>query len=142
MPAPTAREMLGAKPSTASPSDSTLIIIDAQGEYAEGHLKVSDTAPRKAIEGLLKTYREAGATSNIVHVLHQEDDGAPVFTPGTKLAEEFEELKPKGEEKVVGKKHPGSFSGTDLEQHLKSLGDKGKKVVLTGYMAHGELLLS
>lgn len=29
------RQLLGVPPSTASPSDSTLIIIDAQNEYAE-----------------------------------------------------------------------------------------------------------
>lgn len=53
------RELLGAPPSTASPNDSTLIIIDAQNEYAEGKLKVSNAPEtRKAIAALLKKYRE------------------------------------------------------------------------------------
>jgi len=39
-----------------------------------------------------------------VHVVHGTPEGAPVFTPGTELAEEFKELQPKSEsgEKVRG----------------------------------------
>ncbi len=66
--------------------------------------------------------------------MHLTPSGAPVFTPGTDLAKEFAELTPKDGEKVVGKQHPGSFTGTDLEDYLKKSGRN--KVVLTGYMAH------
>jgi nicotinamidase-related amidase len=59
-----------------------------------------------------------------------------VFTPDTKLAEEFDELAPKQGEKVISKNYPSSFAKTDLDEYLKELGDAGKKVVLTGYMAH------
>ncbi|KAF4550479.1 Isochorismatase-like protein [Elsinoe fawcettii] len=127
------RQLIGVPPSTASPKDSTLIIIDAQNEYAEGKLKVSNApSSRKAIASLLEKYRAAGG--DIVHVVHQTPDGAPVFTSGTPLAEEFSELKPKDGEKVVTKHHPSSFADTDLDQYLKGKGQK--KVVLTGYMAH------
>lgn len=66
--------------------------------------------------------------------MHRTPDGAPVFTPGTSLAEEFSELTPKAGEKVIGKQFPGSFTSTDLEEYLKSTGKN--KVVLCGYMAH------
>lgn len=66
--------------------------------------------------------------------MHQTPPGAPVFTPDTDLAKEFAELEPEGNEKVIGKQHPGSFTGTDLEEYLKSTGKN--KLVLTGYMAH------
>ncbi|OIW30038.1 isochorismatase [Coniochaeta ligniaria NRRL 30616] len=129
------RQLIGAPPSTASASDSTLIIIDAQNEYAEGSLKVRDVdSSRAVIASLLAKYRDAGG--EVVHIVHDTPAGAPVFTPGTKLAEEFEELKPRDGEKVVRKNHPGSFAGTDLEEHLAGLGARGKKIVLTGYMAH------
>lgn len=125
------REIIGVAPSTASPADSTLIIIDAQNEYAEGKLRVNNVeSSRKAIAGLLKKYRDANG--NIVHIVHGTPDGAPVFTPNTKLAEEFDELKPKDGEKVIKKNYPGSFASTDLEEHLQKIGSK--KVVLTGYM--------
>ncbi|KAB8071271.1 hypothetical protein BDV29DRAFT_20242 [Aspergillus leporis] len=44
--------------STASTRDSTLIIVDAQNEYASGHLKVGHVAQsRKVIAELLSTSR-------------------------------------------------------------------------------------
>ena len=66
--------------------------------------------------------------------MHKTPAGAPIFTPDTDLAKEFEELTPKDGEKVVEKQHPGSFTGTDLEEFVKSTGKS--KLVLTGYMAH------
>lgn len=125
------REIVGASPSKASPSDSTLIIIDAQNEYAEGKLKVSNApSSRKAIAGLLESYRQAGG--KVVHVTHSTPDGAPVFTPKTDLAAEFEELAPKDGEKTIEKLHPSSFADTELDQYLRGVGSK--KILLTGYM--------
>jgi nicotinamidase-related amidase len=92
---------------------------------------------RKAIASLLEKYRAGSSDGkNIVHVVHKTPEGAPVFTPGTELAEEFAELKPKSGEKVIEKEKVSSFVGTDLDDYLVSLGDRGKKTVLTGYMAH------
>lgn len=86
------RELLGIPPSTASPFDSALIIIDAQNEYASGALAVTNAAESgKVIAELLGRYREA--KGKIVHILHRVEDGAPVFTPGTELAEEFKDIK-------------------------------------------------
>jgi isochorismate hydrolase len=131
MSAKSFRQIVGASPSSATPVNSTLIIIDAQNEYAEGNLKVTNAASsRKAIANLLQRYREVNG--KIVHVVHQTPDGAPVFTPGSKLAEEFDELKPKDGEKVIGKKHPSAFADTDLQNFLGD--ESGAKVVLIGYM--------
>ena len=69
-------------------------------------------------------------------MVHDTPAGAPVFTPDTKLAQEFDELAPKSGEKVIHKGQPSCFAGTDLQDYLAGLGDAGKKVVLTGYMAH------
>jgi nicotinamidase-related amidase len=80
--------------STASPSDSALIIIDAQNEYASGALTVTNAeASGKVIADLLEKYRSANG--KVVHVMHETPAGAPIFTPGTELAEEFKELKAK-----------------------------------------------
>ncbi|KIV91299.1 hypothetical protein PV10_05850 [Exophiala mesophila] len=131
------RQLVGAPPSTASPTDSTLIIIDAQNEYAVGTLKTVDVEnTRKAISSLLTKYRSGGDGKNIVHIVHQTPAGAPVFTPGTALAEEFDELKPLAGEKVIAKQKVSSFADTDLHEYLTSLGERGKKTVMTGYMAH------
>ncbi|MCJ1299502.1 hypothetical protein MMC08_002294 [Hypocenomyce scalaris] len=128
------RDLIGVPPSTATPTDSTLIIIDAQNEYASGALKTTNVAStRKAIKSLLDKYRDAGG--DVVHVLHQTPQGAPVFTLGESVAEEMDELKPVGSgEKTIKKSFPSSFAGTDLQEYLEQAGKK--KVVLTGYMAH------
>lgn len=127
------RDLLGIPNSTASPVDSSLIIIDAQNEYAEGKLAVTNPdSSRKAIASLVHKYRQANG--NIVHVRHRVPEGAPVFTPGTRLAEEFEELAPREGEEVIYKQFPGSFAETTLHEHLESKGSK--KLVLVGYMAH------
>lgn len=129
----TFRELLGVPPSTASPSDSALLIIDAQNEYASGKLTVTNAEPSgKVIADLLERYRSANG--KIVHILHKTPDGAPIFTPGTELAEEFPSLKAKDGEEIIWKLHPGSFAETPLEDVLKGWGIK--KLVLTGYMAH------
>lgn len=132
------REIVGMSRSTATPSDSALIIIDAQNEYAEGKLKVSNAPEtRKAIAALLKKYRDAGSAAKIVHIVHSTPDGAPVFTPNTKLAQEYDELKPEQGEKVISKQHPSSFADTPLNDYLKEQGVK--KIVLVGYMVgHSE----
>lgn len=73
-----------------------------------------------------------------MHVVHKTPDGAPVFTPGSNLAEEMEGVVAKEGEKIVTKQFPGSFTGTDLEEYLKESGKK--KVVLVGYMVSVELV--
>ncbi|CAG8334230.1 unnamed protein product [Penicillium nalgiovense] len=131
------RQLIGIPPSTASTSDSTLIIVDAQNEYATGLLTVEKVAEtRKVIAKLLGKYRQNGNGKNIVHVVHEVPTGAPVFTPGTALAQEFEELTPKPNEKVVTKNFPSSFAKTDLHDYLQGLGEVGQKIVLVGYMSH------
>lgn len=96
------RALIGVPPSTASPTDSALIIIDAQNEYATGALKTTNVdSTRGAIKGLLEKYRNAGG--DVVHVLHQTPEGAPVFTPGKGVAEEMSELKAREGEKVCAR---------------------------------------
>ncbi|CAG7563246.1 unnamed protein product [Fusarium equiseti] len=127
------RTLLGIEPSTASTSDSVLVIIDAQNEYATGKLKIENIeASRPVIASLLERYRAANAP--VVHVVHITPSGAPVFTPNTELAEIFHELEPTEGEKVVEKLHPGSFTGTTLQDVLTATGRS--KIVLVGYMAH------
>lgn len=127
------RQLLGVPPSTASTSDSALIIIDAQNEYSSGALAVTNAeASGKVIASLLEKYRSA--QGKIVHILHKTPDGAPIFTPGTNLAEEFPSLKARDGEELIWKNHPGSFAETNLDETLKKWGIK--KLVLVGYMAH------
>lgn len=139
---PSFRQLIGVGPSTASPKDSTLVIIDAQNEYAIGKLATVDvTTTRKNIALLLNRYRTDAPSQhsgkNIVHVVHQTSAQAPVFTTDTELAAEFSELQPTHGEKVIIKNFPSAFASTDLHDYLQALPDGlGKRIVLTGYMAH------
>ncbi|KAJ8096594.1 Isochorismatase-like protein [Lipomyces tetrasporus] len=127
------REVIGVSPSTATTKDSVLVIIDAQNEYATGHLETKNVdSTRRTISSLLQKYRDADG--DIVHIVHKTAPGAPVFTPDTELAKVFSELEPNAREKVVEKQFPGSFTGTNLGAIIKDTGKN--KLVLTGYMAH------
>ena len=57
-----------------------------------GKLKVTNVdSSRKAIADLITKYRKAGGT--VIHAMHKTPEGAPIFTPGTELAEQFEGSK-------------------------------------------------
>ncbi len=93
------------------------------------------SSTRQAILTLLTKYR--AANSSVIHVAHDTPPSAPIFTPGTPLAEVFPELHPypnNSHEAIIHKQHPGSFTGTNLEQQIKQTGKK--QLVLVGYMAH------
>lgn len=95
------RSFLGVPPSKPTPSDSVLVIVDAQNEYDHGLLAISNVSSSRAVIGdVLKKYRDA--KGDIVHVKHDTPDGAPLFTPGTELAEEFPELSQGGDNEKVG----------------------------------------
>ncbi|KAJ7236098.1 isochorismatase hydrolase [Mycena haematopus] len=143
------RAHLGIAPSAVSLAarDSILIIIDAQNEYANGLLQVSEVNlaySRPNILALLQRYRAAHAP--VAHVVHTTPPGAPLFTPGTPLAEIFPGLAPhldRGShdppgdfEVLVPKRFPGSFAETILDDVIKRAGPGVRKVVLVGYMAH------
>ncbi|EXJ92706.1 hypothetical protein A1O3_01258 [Capronia epimyces CBS 606.96] len=125
------RDMLGAPrlTLTASPQDSTLICPRPIGDHRR---RADPQSDRFALE----KYRAGGDGKNIVHVVHKTLDGVPVFTAGTALAVEFDELKPQPGEKVIQKELISSFVAIDLHEYLIRLGERGRKTVLTGYMAH------
>jgi nicotinamidase-related amidase len=85
-----------------------------------------------AIQTLLEAYRKASAP--VIHVQHITPAGAPVFTPSTPLADIFSVLTPRNGEPIVNKNHPGSFTGTNLQELIEKTGKK--QVVLVGYMSH------
>lgn len=89
------RSLIGVSPSKPTPNDSVFVIVDAQNEYDHGQLAISDVESSRAVIGdVLRKYRDAGG--DVVHVRHDTPEGAPLFTPGTELAEEFDELRDEG----------------------------------------------
>ena len=93
------RSLLGLPDSKPTPNDAVLVIVDAQNEYDHGLLAIHEVEKsRKVIGNVLEKWRGGGG--DVVHILHQVPEGAPLFTPGTELAQEFEELRPKDGEEV------------------------------------------
>lgn len=93
------RSLLGLPDSKPTPQNSVLIIVDAQNEYDHGLLTIYEVdKSRKVIKDVLDKWRGGGG--DVVHILHQTPEGAPLFTPGTELEGEFEELKPREGEEV------------------------------------------
>ncbi|KAL9125878.1 MAG: hypothetical protein Q9217_004977 [Psora testacea] len=127
------RSFLAIQLSKPHPSDTVLIIIDAQNEYDHGKLAIADVkSSRAVIADIMRKWRNA--KGDIVHVMHDTPDGAPLFTPGTELAREFEEFGVEQGEAEIHKPHPSAFTSTQLDSHLKKLGKS--KILLVGYMAH------
>lgn len=125
------RSFLGIPSSNPTPSDSVYVIIDAQNEYDHGLLAISNVKESRAnISAVLQKYRDAGG--DVVHVKHSTPDGAPLFTPGTELAEEFEELMPRDGEKVCSpQSNEKVMVGSRAGQERKRVGaDRG---LVAGY---------
>ncbi|KAL8648707.1 MAG: hypothetical protein Q9226_005891 [Calogaya cf. arnoldii] len=121
------RSLLGMPDSKPTPSDAVLVIVDAQNEYDHGLLAIYEVEEsRKAIGNVLEKWRGGGG--DVVHILHQVPEGAPLFTPGTELAEEFEELRPKdGEEAHVcisATSRIGAELGYDVSVVSDAIGDR------------------
>lgn len=134
---PTIRQILGLPPTLPSVTDSILVIIDAQGEYAEGLLKVEHAdASRAVIRVLLDRYR--AAAGSVIHVVADSPAGAPIFTPGTSLAAILPELTPAAGEPVVHKVHASAFTGTTFEAEIRKT--QKKKLVVVGYMVRAKRL--
>jgi nicotinamidase-related amidase len=112
-----------------------LLTIDMQREYFD------DGRPLKVPQGpdvlanvvrLQNKAREAGIP--LIHVQHfSQDPDSGTFAEGMPFADLVKETAPEGEEKVLSKRYPNAFAGTDLDRHLKELGVD--TLVITGLMS-------
>ena len=62
------RELIGVTPSTASPKDSTLVIIDAQNEYAKGKLATIRKLYKSRLQASVRLHNKQhqGRSRNVV----------------------------------------------------------------------------
>ncbi len=131
--AKTLLSMLGAQESINKLSDSALIIVDAQREYLDGKLPLSNIKPAlQEIGKLLKKARQA--KSNVFFIRHAVAPGSPVFNPESEYFQIIDEIAPEGTEKIIDKNYPNSFAKTSLDSELKKLGINN--LIVTGFMTH------
>lgn len=132
MSSPTLRSLLQLPTEPAPLSKSALILIDCQQTYREGVMQLEGVEPALAeCSRLLARARAAGTP--VIHIQHDAGVGSPydVTAPIGQIADA---VAPKAGEKVITKKLPSSFEGTDLDAELKRLGVTD--LVLAGFMTH------
>lgn len=109
-----------------------LFVIDVQNEYFTGMLPIK--YPHGSFENILKAMDIAKAHEiPVIAVRHTSSSpGAKTFAKGTHEWALHGSIKAKGYDLLIEKSLPGSFTGTELESELKSIGCD--TVVIAGYM--------
>jgi len=112
--------------------DAALVIIDAQGEYRNGRMRLPDIDPPLArIASLLARARAAGTP--IFHVAQIGQQGS-LFDPTSAYGEIMSEAAPAMGEPVIMKRLPNGFAGTELHERLQQSGRR--TLILAGFMTH------
>jgi len=124
--------MLGMPAEPARLGEATLIVVDAQGEYRDGALKLEGIdAALERLSDLLARARVAGTP--VIHIMQQGGPGGP-FDPGGPRGAILDAAKPKPDEPVIAKPAPDAFVGTDLADKLRATGRK--KIIVAGFQTH------
>jgi len=128
-------QLLGRGYAPATPGKATLLVIDAQQEYRSGTLQLPDVESAIAeIATLLETTRRLGAP--VVHVRHLGIPGGLLDPQGAR-GNFIEGLAPLASERVVEKRLPNAFAGTELHEHLQQLGNLD--LIICGFMTHSSI---
>jgi nicotinamidase-related amidase len=130
-PPSTLLQLAGAQPAPAALSESVVVVIDGQREYVDGALPLPgiDSALAEGAR-LLKRARRTGAP--IIHVVHR--GAGPLFNPDTPYFAIAAPLAPDEDERVIEKRLPNAFAGTDLQTVLQATGRK--QLIVIGFMTH------
>lgn len=129
---PTLREIAGLPEIPAKLSESALIMIDCQNTYRTGIMQLDGVeAALECAKLLLERSRKAGIP--IFHIQHDAGVGSPydITAESGKIADL---VAPTGDEPVIVKRFPDSFSSTTLDEQLKATGRKN--LILAGFMSH------
>jgi nicotinamidase-related amidase len=127
--------LTGRTHAAASWANATLLVIDAQEEYRSGVLKLPGLdAALSEIAKLQAIARERGTP--IVHIKHL---GIPdgLLDPRGPRGKHLPEVAPLAGEYVLEKRLPNAFSGTELHEHLQSLGNLD--LIVCGFMTHSSI---
>jgi nicotinamidase-related amidase len=125
-------QMAGADLAPPRLADAVLVVIDAQGEYRDGRLRLEGIDPSlEVLAGLLARARAAGAV--VIHVAHKGRAGG-LFDRDAAGGTILPQAAPAAGEAVVEKPLPNAFAGTDLAARLEAVGRKN--IVIAGYQTH------
>ena len=125
-------QMRGASIAPARLSDAALVIIDAQGEYRSGQVKLPGIdAALARIADLLARARKVGTP--IFHVAQVGQPGG-LFDPTTERGAILPQAAPVAGEPLIMKKLPNAFAGTELHARLQQVGRSN--LIVAGFMTH------
>jgi len=129
---PTLRSLAGAPLAPAPLSESALVVIDAQQEYAAGGaLELPNLAAALDNIALLETAARSH-DALVIHVAHVGKSGG-LFDPSTG-GRLIDRTGPAPGEHVVSKTLPNSFAGTELGELLSQ--HAINSLVVVGFMTH------
>jgi nicotinamidase-related amidase len=111
-----------------------LLVIDVQREYFDGALPIS--YPNGHLDQILRVMDEAAKAGVPTAVIrhHQADPQSPIFRLHSDMWQLHSEVEQRPRDVLIDKQLPGSFTGTELDQWLKSVG--ADTVTISGYMTH------
>lgn len=111
-----------------------VLVIDVQREYFDGALPI--THPAGHLDRILRVMDHASEQKIPVAVVrhHQADPESPIFRLNSPMWQLHEEVQSRPRDILIDKQLPGSFTNTDLDSWLKSVG--AEIVTITGYMTH------
>ena len=113
---------------------TALVVIDAQQEYFAPLGKVVLPGGPEAVKRIARALEWArGANVPVVHIVHESRKAdAAIFAPGSPALAVHPYAAPRPGEPVFTKHLPGSFTGTPLEETLRTHGIE--RLVLAGFM--------
>ncbi len=111
-----------------------LLIIDVQNDYFPGGKNelVHAYEAEKRIQGLIAESRAIGRP--IIYIQHFNPPDDDFFLEGTEGAEISERIRPEKGDKIIVKRYPNSFLGTELDAYLESL--QADTLIICGMMTH------
>ena len=111
-----------------------LLIIDVQNDYFPGGANELSHPfeAEKRIQELITESRACGRP--IVYIQHFNPPDDTFFLEGTFGAEISDRIRPADHDKVIIKRYPNSFLGTELDAYLKSL--QADTLIICGMMTH------
>jgi nicotinamidase-related amidase len=125
-------DLSGIHPAPVPLSEAALIIIDAQGEYRKGPLRLDGMEPAMLVlAAILRRARAAGTP--IVHIAHRGDPGS-LFDRSRYGGRILPEAAPRAGETLIEKPLPNAFARTGLQARLKAIGRR--KLIVVGFMTH------
>ena len=135
MNAPTPQTLLQMRGAAITPArfgDAALVVIDAQGEYRNGNVRLDGIDPAlDRLATLLARARAAGTP--ILHITQMGAAGG-LFDPTNGNGAILPQAAPVGGEPVIMKRLPNAFAGTELHDRLKAIGRAN--LILAGFMTH------